>query len=116
MNKLNKNLPAALVLGTCFFATSCIGPNNAYNSLAAWNSKLSDSKFVNELAFLGLTIVPVYLLFKSLGWLDTYRPLIVPSWFGGNAFYIFLLRQFFQTIPTDLDDAPVCPGARIRSW
>jgi len=60
-----------------------------------------------------VTIVPVYLLFKSLGWLDTYRPLIVPSWFGGNAFYIFLLRQFFQTIPTDLDDAAKIDGASL---
>ena len=60
MNKLIKKLPAALALGTCFFATSCIGPNNAFNSVATWNSKLADSKFVNELVFLGLNIVPVY--------------------------------------------------------
>lgn len=60
-----------------------------------------------------VTIVPVYLLFKNLGWLDTYKPLIVPSWFGGSAFYIFLLRQFFMTIPTDLDDAARIDGASL---
>jgi ABC-type glycerol-3-phosphate transport system permease component len=60
-----------------------------------------------------VTLVPVYLLFKNLGWLDTYRPLIVPSWFGGSAFYIFLLRQFFLTIPTDLDDAAKIDGANL---
>jgi ABC-type glycerol-3-phosphate transport system permease component len=60
-----------------------------------------------------VTLVPVYLLFKYLGWLDTYRPLIVPSWFGGSAFYIFLLRQFFLTIPTDLDDAAKIDGASL---
>ena len=54
---------AALALGVCLAVTSCIFPNNAYNSLATWNSKLTDSKYVNELAFLGLNIVPVYSLF-----------------------------------------------------
>jgi ABC-type glycerol-3-phosphate transport system permease component len=60
-----------------------------------------------------VTLVPVYLLFRNLGWLDTYRPLIVPSWFGGSAFYIFLLRQFFLTIPTELDDAAKIDGANL---
>ena len=60
-----------------------------------------------------VTLVPIYLLFKSLGWLDSYRPLIVPSWFGGSAFYIFLLRQFFMTIPTELDDAAKMDGASL---
>ena len=48
-----------------------------------------------------VTIIPTFLLFKQLGWLDTLLPLIVPSFFGGGAFYIFLLRQFFLTIPRD---------------
>ena len=57
-----------------------------------------------------VTLVPVYLTFRYLGWLDSYRPLIIPYWFGG-AFYIFLLRQFFMTIPTELDDAAKIDGA-----
>ena len=48
---------------------------------------------------------------SKLGWLDTFWPLIVPSWFGGGAFYIFLLRQFFMTIPRDLDEAARIDGA-----
>jgi ABC-type glycerol-3-phosphate transport system permease component len=60
-----------------------------------------------------VTLVPIYLIFRSLGWLDTYRPLILPSWFGGNAFYIFLLRQFFLTLPTELDDAAKIDGANF---
>lgn len=60
-----------------------------------------------------VTLVPVYLLFRNLGWLDTYAPLIVPSWFGGSAFYIFLLRQFFLTLPTELDDAAKIDGANL---
>jgi multiple sugar transport system permease protein len=57
-----------------------------------------------------VTLVPTYLMFRSLGWLDTYLPLIVPSWFGGGAFSIFLLRQFFRTIPRDLDEAATIDG------
>ncbi len=62
-----------------------------------------------------VTLVPIYLIFRALGWLDTYRPLIVPSWFGGSAFYIFLLRQFFLTLPTELDDAAKIDGANLFS-
>jgi len=58
-----------------------------------------------------VTIIPTYLMFNKLGWLDTFYPLIIPSWFGGGAFYIFLLRQFFMTIPRDLDDAAKLDGA-----
>lgn len=55
-------------------------------------------------------IVPLFLLFKSLGWIDTYLPLTVPAFFGANAFFIFLLRQFFKTLPLDLDDAARVDG------
>jgi ABC-type glycerol-3-phosphate transport system permease component len=58
-----------------------------------------------------VTVVPTYLLFRQLGWLDTYGPLVVPFWLGGGAFYIFLLRQFFMTIPRDLDEAAKIDGA-----
>jgi ABC-type glycerol-3-phosphate transport system permease component len=58
-----------------------------------------------------VTIVPRFLLFKQLGWLDTLNPLIVPSILGGGAFYIFLLRQFLMTIPRDFDEAAEIDGA-----
>lgn len=58
-----------------------------------------------------VTIVPTFLLFRSLGWINTFLPLIVPSFFGGGAFFIFLLRQFFMTIPRDLDEAAKIDGA-----
>ncbi len=58
-----------------------------------------------------VTIVPQFLLFRYLGWIDTFMPLIVPSYFGGGAFFIFLLRQFFMTIPRDLDEAAKLDGA-----
>jgi multiple sugar transport system permease protein len=58
-----------------------------------------------------VTIVPSFLLFRTLGWLDTLAPLIVPHWFGGGPFFIFLLRQFFMTIPRDYDEAAKIDGA-----
>ncbi len=58
-----------------------------------------------------VTMIPRYILFKQLGWLDTPLPLIVPDWFGGGAFNIFLLRQFFRTIPRDFTDAARIDGA-----
>lgn len=58
-----------------------------------------------------ITLIPTYLLYYLLGWLNTYLPLTVPYWFGGSAFFIFLLRQFFMTIPLDLDEAAKIDGA-----
>jgi multiple sugar transport system permease protein len=58
-----------------------------------------------------VTIIPSFLLYKWLGWLDTLKPLIVPSWFGGSPLYIFLLRQFFMGIPRELDEAAEMDGA-----
>jgi multiple sugar transport system permease protein len=58
-----------------------------------------------------VTIIPQYLLFNQLGWLDTYWPLIVPHWLAGSSFGVFLLRQFFLTIPREFDDAARVDGA-----
>jgi ABC-type glycerol-3-phosphate transport system permease component len=55
-------------------------------------------------------LIPNYLLYWKLGWLNTYLPLTVPYWFG-SAFFIFLFRQFFMTIPLDLDEAARIDGA-----
>ncbi len=58
-----------------------------------------------------VTIVPSFILYRWLGWLDTLKPLIVPFWFGGSPLFIFLLRQFFMSIPRDLDEAAEIDGA-----
>jgi len=55
-------------------------------------------------------IIPQFVIFQRLHWTNTYRPLIVPSFFG-SAFSIFLLRQFFATIPLELEDAARLDGA-----
>ncbi|MGH2343700.1 MAG: carbohydrate ABC transporter permease [Chloroflexota bacterium] len=57
-----------------------------------------------------ITLIPLYIVFKTLGWIGTYAPLMVPSFFG-SAFFIFLLRQFFRTIPPELDEAARIDGA-----
>jgi ABC-type glycerol-3-phosphate transport system permease component len=59
-----------------------------------------------------VTMIPRYLIFKELHWLDTYYPLWVPSFFG-FPFFIFLMRQFYATIPYDLDDAARIDGCSI---
>jgi ABC-type glycerol-3-phosphate transport system permease component len=55
-------------------------------------------------------IIPMYIEFKTVGWIDTFLPLIVPAFFG-SPFYIFLLRQFFMNIPRELEDAALIDGA-----
>jgi len=63
------------------------------------------------------TIVPRFILFRHLDWVDTFWPLIVPLWFGGSAFFIFLMRQFYMTIPIDLDEAAGIDGcSEFRIW
>jgi multiple sugar transport system permease protein len=57
-----------------------------------------------------VTMVPQFILFSRLGWMDTYLPLIVPYFFGGGAFNVFLFRQFFRTIPEELADAARLDG------
>ncbi len=57
-----------------------------------------------------VTLIPQYVLFARLGWTNTLLPLTVPAWFGWP-FFIFLLRQFFMTLPNELDDAARIDGA-----
>lgn len=57
-----------------------------------------------------ILIVPSFMIFSRLGWIDTFLPLVIPQFFGGGAFNIFLLRQFFRTIPEELADAARIDG------
>jgi multiple sugar transport system permease protein len=80
-------------------------------SRVSWPGR--EALFVVVLATLILpyqvTLIPLYLLFKQFGWLNTYLPLIVPSYFG-DAFFIFLFRQFYFGIPSELSDAARIDG------
>ncbi|MBB6671193.1 carbohydrate ABC transporter permease [Cohnella nanjingensis] len=79
-----------------------------------------DAWFVVMLATMMLpgqvTMIPLFILFKELGWINTYLPLIVPFFFG-SAFYIFLMRQFFMTIPKELSEAAKIDGCtELYTW
>ena len=56
-----------------------------------------------------VAMIPVFMIFRWLGWIDTFLPLIVPAWFG-SAFYAFLYRQFFLGLPLELDEAAKVDG------
>lgn len=64
-----------------------------------------------------VTMIPVFLIWRAVHGIDTYAPLIVPAFFGGGAFNIFLLRQFFRGLPRELDEAATLDGAgHLRIW
>ena len=101
----------------CIFGVvfSCSLPAYGFSRLE-WKGR--DALFVVMLATIMLpaqaTMLPVFLLFRKLHWTGTFLPLFVPSFFGG-AFGIFLLRQFFLTIPKELSDAARIDGCNEAS-
>jgi multiple sugar transport system permease protein len=89
-------------------------------SLVAYSFARFDYPFKNAIFLVTLgtmmlpsqvTLIPQYVLFHRLGWINTSLPLWVPAWFGGGAFSIFLLRQFLLTLPRELDEAAHIDGA-----
>ncbi|MCG3126688.1 MAG: hypothetical protein CHACPFDD_01540 [Phycisphaerae bacterium] len=64
-----------------------------------------------------VTSIPTFVLFAKLGWLDTYKPLIVPQLLAQSAFFVFLFRQFMLTIPNDLEDSARIDGCNpLATW
>ena len=57
-----------------------------------------------------VTIVPRYILFQAMGWVDTYLPLVVPAFLATDAFFVFLIMQFIRSIPPELDEAATVDG------
>lgn len=60
-----------------------------------------------------VTLIPQYILFHNLGWVNTFLPLVVPAFIGGSPFFIFLMVQFIRGIPRELDEAAIIDGC---SW
>ncbi len=92
----------------------------ATSSLVAYGFARFDFRFKNALFVVTLatmmlpsqvSLIPRFILFHDVGWIDTLYPLWVPAWFGGTAFAIFLMRQFILTLPKELDEAGVIDGA-----
>jgi len=83
-------------------------------SFARFNWRGRDLIFGITLATMMLpsvTLIPQYLMFKYMTWLDTIKPLWVPAWFGGGAYAIFLIRQFIMSLPREFDEAATIDGA-----
>ena len=120
------NYPAALarvgfgrsLANTLFLCAMCVAGTVCSSVLVAYGFAFID--FRGRSLLFGLTVatmmipfvitlVPLYLLYRNLGWVGTFKPLWVAAWFG-NAFFIFLLRQFFLGLPKDLLDAARIDG------
>jgi ABC-type glycerol-3-phosphate transport system permease component len=90
---------------------SCSASGFAFARLRFWGR---DVLFTIVLATLmvpyQVTLIPTFLLYRELGWINTHYPLWVPSWFGG-AFGMFLMRQFYLTIPKELEEAAKVDGS-----
>jgi multiple sugar transport system permease protein len=103
---------------SALYSTAAVVGAMFSNPLAAYSfSRLRwpgrDAMFIITIATLMLpgtvTLIPVFIIFRNLHWVNTYLPLIVPT-FLGSPFYIFLLRQFMMTIPNELSDAARIDG------
>ncbi len=110
-NKLLINTLLVTFLGMAGMLFSC--------SLVAYGFSRFRAPWLNVMFILLLStimlpsqvrLLPTYVLFNKLGWVDTLLPLIIPQFFA-NAYDVFLLRQFFMTIPLELDDAAKIDGA-----
>ncbi|MCL5071935.1 MAG: carbohydrate ABC transporter permease [Actinobacteria bacterium] len=116
---LNTLITTIIPLGGIVFVSSLV----AYGfSRIKWKGR--DFVFMLCLATMMLppqvTLFPLFVIFNKIGWIDTFYPLIVPYYFGagtGTAFYIFLLKQFYTTIPKELEDAAKIDGCGpLRTW
>lgn len=102
------------IVGGCLIGTLLTASMAAYAfSRVKWKGR--NICFATVLATMMLpssvTLIPQFLIWRVFGLTDTYWPLILPSFLGGGAFNIFLLRQFFLGIPRDLDEAAIIDGA-----
>jgi ABC-type glycerol-3-phosphate transport system permease component len=123
------NYPAALTFlpfvdffrNTMFIALSTTLGALLSNTLVAYAFARLEARGKELLFYLALStlmlpyavvMIPQFVIFSKLGWVNTFAPLVVPSFFG-NPFFIFLLRQFFRAIPRELEDAAALDGAGV---
>lgn len=112
--------PFGLYLQNTLFVTIANVLGNLIScTLAAYGFARLQARGKNFLFFLVIatlmlpywvTLIPQYMLFSAIGWTNSFAPLIVPSWFGWP-FFIFLMRQFFMTLPRELEEAARLDGA-----
>ena len=107
---------------TVYITLMCVIGNLLSSSLVAFGFARLNARYKNQLFMILLgtmmipgtvTLIPTYVLYARLGLINTFAPLIIPAFLGGSAFSIFLLRQFFQTLPRDLAESAMIDGC---SW
>lgn len=98
------------ILGTIGTLLSCSWAAYAFSRLRFPGKDILFSIVLATMMIPGqVTMIPIFIVMRALGWYDTHYPLWVPHFFG-SAFGTFLLRQFFSSLPTDLDDAAKIDG------
>lgn len=117
---------ARFMMNTVFITMVTTSASVVSGSLVAYGFSRFEFRFKNVFFYTMLatmmlpgqvTQIPVFMIWRELRAIDTYYPLIVPAFFGGGAFNIFLLRQFFLGIPRELDEAAMIDGAGFfRIW
>jgi multiple sugar transport system permease protein len=113
-------LNSVLIAGLCTVGQLVVGSMVAFG-FAQMNFPGRETLFMVCLSSIMLPeaviLIPTFIMFSKMGWVDSILPLVVPAFFGGRAFYIFLARQFFRGIPQDLFDAARVDGcSNLRLW
>lgn len=105
---------------SCVITALCVAGSVISSSLTAYGFSRFDFKYKKIWFMLiistmmlpaAVTLIPQYQMWNKLHLLGTIAPMVVPAWFGGSAYFTFMLRQFFQTIPKELDEAARVDGA-----
>lgn len=110
----------SVFISLCTTFGTCLSSSFVAFGFARYRSRAKDAIFMVIISTLLLPypalIIPQFLVFKSFGWINTYLPLLVPAFFG-SSYNIFLLKQFFTTIPDDLFEAARMDGcSEFRSY
>ena len=109
--RLAVNTVAVTMLAVVFNVFTCSLAGYAFARL---RFRGKSSLFLMVLATMMLpvqvTVIPQFIMFQELGWIDTYLPLLVPCLLGGNPFFIFLFRQYFLSIPKDVVESAHIDG------
>ncbi len=106
-------------MNSFFVCFMCVLGNFFCNTMAAYAFARIDFTFkkilfavmiVTLMLPFHVMLIPQYIIFKSLGWVNTYLPFIVPKFLGGQGFFIFLLVQFMRTIPVEIESSGKIDG------
>jgi oligogalacturonide transport system permease protein len=90
---------------------SCVLVAYAFARFEFWGKKLLFGIMVGTMMLPLIVLrLPQYLMFREMGWLDSYLPLIIPSAFATDTFFVFMLVQFLRGIPRDMEEAAQCDG------